>query len=130
MRDSRCRFPTNRCRAGTPTTTPPPTTIANVGDTIEILADGTGVVRDAAGKEITRIPGMAAKVEGQWLIRAKHAEWLKGAKIIKVAKCIGIIGIMEIISQGVAMGADGVLMGTRFLATREAPVPPSITVIE
>jgi NAD(P)H-dependent flavin oxidoreductase YrpB (nitropropane dioxygenase family) len=29
------------------------------------------------------------------------------------------------LAAALAMGADGVLMGTRFLATREAPVPPS-----
>ena len=29
------------------------------------------------------------------------------------------------LAAALAMGADGVLMGTRFLATREAPIPPS-----
>src|SRR5438477_2507312 len=47
--------------------------------TIEILADGSAVIRDAAGKVVEVIKNFAVKVDGQWLIRmaARIPDYLK-----------------------------------------------------
>lgn len=84
---------------------PPPTYI------IEILADGTGVIKDAAGTVIQTIKGFATRTAGGWVIRPTMVpDYLNGAKIIgRVAKCFGPIAALALIAELSYAGMDASL---------------------
>ena len=80
---------------------------------IEILADGTAVVKDAAGKVIATIPKFAAKTSGGFVIRPSMIpDWLKGAKLtVRLAKCFGPITALMLLSELAYAGMDVSLGG-------------------
>jgi hypothetical protein len=107
--------PTVETNAAFATAPPPPTYI------VEILADGTGVIMDEAGNVLQKIPRLATKVGGQWVIKPENVpKELNGARIIaRVAKCFGPIGGLLLIAglsyagMDIALGDAAAKMGVR-----------------
>jgi hypothetical protein len=77
---------------------------------LDILEDGTAVIRDAAGKIIEKYPKAAQKVAGQWIWdfkgRAPSSDLLKRCKLGKIAKCAGVIGTLLLLSDLAYAGMD------------------------